>query len=197
MMSPAPPASVVEAMAAIEYRAMILVYLTLDIDQFTTTDAHYFPQADISVTRLSEPKNYFGLREPVGSTVLCAEIPCSPGDGVWELSDPALAKRVADDMSRAGLPLSRPPVGVHVRRLSHAYPIYRLGYEKPLQMVDDWLARQPKFLSYGRQGLFAHDNTHHALYMAYCAVDCLNGGAFDHARWSEHKKVFATHVVED
>jgi protoporphyrinogen oxidase len=197
MMSPAPPASIMEAMAAIEYRAMILVYLTLDVDQFTTTDAHYFPQADMSVTRLSEPKNYFGLREPAGSTVLCAEVPCSPGDGVWELSDSALAKLVTDDMSRGGLPLSRPAVGVHVRRLSHAYPIYRVGYEKPLQTLDEWLARQPRFLSYGRQGLFAHDNTHHALYMAYCAVDCLTGGAFDHARWSEHKKVFATHVVED
>jgi hypothetical protein len=33
--------------------------------------------------------------------------------------------------------------------------------------------------------------------MAYCAVECLNDGVFDAARWSEFRKVFATHVVED
>ena len=33
---------------------------------------------------------------------------------------------------------------------------------------------------FGRQGLFAHDNTHHALAMAYAAVDCLReDGTFD------------------
>jgi hypothetical protein len=33
--------------------------------------------------------------------------------------------------------------------------------------------------------------------MAYAAVDCLTDGTFDHGKWSEYRKVFATHVVED
>jgi hypothetical protein len=34
--------------------------------------------------------------------------------------------------------------------------------------------------------------------MAYAAADCLDErGRFDRARWSEHRKVFETHVVED
>jgi protoporphyrinogen oxidase len=104
---------------------------------------------------------------------------------------------VAENMARAGLPLARPPVDVHVRRLSHAYPIYTLGYERSLETVDNWLTELPNFLSYGRQGLFAHDNTHHALHMAYCAVECLREGTFDRRRWNEYRQVFATHVVED
>jgi hypothetical protein len=39
---------------------MILVYIEVPVDQWTTTDAHYFPEANVSVTRVSEPKNYFG-----------------------------------------------------------------------------------------------------------------------------------------
>jgi hypothetical protein len=28
-------------------------------------------------------------------------------------------------------------------------------------------------------------------------VECLEDGIFDRARWAEHRKIFATHVVED
>lgn len=197
MMAPAAPPDVLAAAAAIDYRAMILVYLELDWDRFTTTDAHYFPEEHIRSTRISEPKNYFGLSAPAGRTVLCAELPCSPADPLWAKSDAELGAIVADDLRRAGLPLLRDPVGVLTRRLRHAYPIYTLGYEQPLNRLQDWVDTLPGFLSYGRQGLFAHDNTHHALFMAYCAADCLGDGRFDHARWAEFKKTFATHVVED
>ena len=197
MIQPGPPPEVIEATKKIDYRAMILVYLELDVDQFTTTDAHYFPEANVRVTRLSEPKNYFGLREPAGRTTLCAELPCAIDDDLWKMSDEELGRFVVADMERAGLPLVRPPVRAFSRRLRQAYPIYPVGYERWLGMIDDWVAQVPNFLVYGRQGLFAHDNTHHALYMANAAVDCLVDGKFDHNKWADYRKIFATHVVED
>jgi protoporphyrinogen oxidase len=197
MMEPAVPDDVLEATRAIEYRSMVLVYLTLDVDQFTTTDAHYFPEENVRFTRLSEPKNYFRSKEPEGATVLCAEIPCSVDDDVWTMSDEALADLVVRDMERADLAVARPPVAVESRRLRQAYPIYHTGYEVPLQRLDAYGRSLDGFLSYGRQGLFAHDNTHHALYMAYAAVACLEGHAFDDARWSGYREIFKTHVVED
>lgn len=181
----------------IDYRAMLLVYLQLDVDQFTPTDAHYFPEANISITRLSEPKNYSDLTTPTGSTVLCAELPCAPGDSTWAMSDEELGKLVVRDINTAGLPLKRPPVAVHVKRLRHAYPIYLTGYEKHFDSLDTWASRQPRLLTFGRQGLFAHDNTHHALFMAYSAADCLASGTFDLARWEVYRRAFAKHVVED
>ena len=197
MITPQPPAEVMEATNAIDYRAMILVYLELDVDQFTQYDAHYFPDARIAITRLSEPKNYSALREPHGRTILCAELPCSPADPWWTMSDEALGEQVARDLATAGLALSRKPVRVFTRRLRQAYPIYQKGYEVPFTILDDWVETLPKFLSYGRQGLFAHDNTHHALAMAYAAVDCLHDGEFDASAWERHRRAFETHVVED
>ena len=124
MMSPAAPDGVLNAASKIEYRAMVLVYLDLDLDQFTATDAHYFPEEHIVMTRLSEPKNYYGSSEPNGRTTLCAELPCQRGDEIWEMDDNRLGALVGEDMARAGLPLSRPPVSILSRRLAQAYPIY-------------------------------------------------------------------------
>jgi protoporphyrinogen oxidase len=191
------PAAVLEAGGAIEYRSMLLIYLELDIDQFTEYDAHYFPASDIRITRLSEPKNYAAMPEPRGKTTLCAELPCSPNDPWWSMSDEELGKVVADDLARAGLALPRPPVRVHSRRLRQAYPIYTKGYEIPFGVLDQWVEQVPRLLSYGRKGLFAHDNTHHALFMAYGAVDCLVDGKFDEDKWAKYRQIFATHVVED
>jgi protoporphyrinogen oxidase len=193
---PAPPA-VLDAAARIHYRAMVLVYVQLPVQQYTTTDAHYFPEENVRVTRLSEPKNYFRQTEPRGTTVLCGEYPCQIDDELWTASDEALAARMATDAATAGIPFPAAPIAVHVRRLRQAYPIYLSGYEVPLGTLDDWAASLPNVLVYGRQGLFAHDNTHHALFMAYCAVECLTGQTFDQRRWAEFRRVFATHVVED
>jgi protoporphyrinogen oxidase len=181
----------------IDYRAMILIYLELPVARFTEFDAHYFPSADVRITRLSEPKNYADLRTPRDSTVLCAELPCSPSDPWWSMDDASLAGLVGEDLAQAGVPLPCPPRAVLVRRLPQAYPIYGIGYESGFEALDAWAEAQPRLLSYGRQGLFAHDNTHHALAMAYAASECLATSGFDEARWREHRREFESHVVED
>lgn len=197
LIQPGPPAPLLDAATRIDYRAMILVYLQLDVPQFTTTDAHYFPESDIAITRLSEPRNYSGVSEPRGTTVLCAELPCSPDDAAWSMTDEELGELVVRDIRTAGLPLARAPIAVHVRRLRHAYPIYLNGYEQHFNALDGWVGQVPRLLTFGRQGLFAHDNTHHALFMAYSAVECVEGGKFNGERWRRFREIFATHVVED
>jgi protoporphyrinogen oxidase len=197
MVRPAPPDAVMDATRGMEYRAMLLVYLTLPVRQFTEFDAHYFPESHIRITRLSEPRNYSVRAEPADSTTLCAELPCAPDDDRWRMTDAALGALVGEDLARAGIPLPASPTGVHVRRLRFAYPIYKRGYEHAFATLDRWASQQRRLLSFGRQGLFAHDNTHHALRMAYAAADCLGGDDFDLGRWGQYRSEFESHVVED
>jgi protoporphyrinogen oxidase len=197
-MQPTAPSDVLESASTLQLRAMLLVYLVLDQDQFSEYDAHYFPGIDVPFTRLSEPKNYAAQSEPRGRTVLCAEIPCSTSDSIWNCSPEELAEIVRDGLAKVELPIGVEILEVEVRRLGAAYPIYTMGYEDHFDRMEAWVESIPRLLSFGRQGLFAHDNTHHALAMARAASDCLSDdGGFDDEKWSEYLEIFSHHVVED
>jgi len=197
-LKPAPPSEHLRAAHKIDYRAMILIYLVLEQDQFTEYDAHYFPEPHIRISRLSEPKNYSASEEPRNRTVLCAELPCSPNDPEWSMSDEQLGELMLNALEAAELPAPARVLQVTARHLRQAYPIYQQGYEACFNQLDQWLSQVDGLLTFGRQGLFAHDNTHHALYMAYAAAECLDAeGKFDHHRWREYRRIFETHVVED
>ena len=78
------------------------------------------------------------------------------------------------------------------------YPVYDRDYATHFEKLDAWAGSLDNLLTFGRQGLFAHDNTHHALAMAYGAVNALNeDGTLDRAHWAELREEFETHVVED
>ncbi len=195
---PPPPHEVINASTKLEHRSMVLVYLLLKQKQFTEYDAHYFPEASIPVTRLSEPKNYCNASIPENRTVLCAELPCFTTSPEWEMQDKELGKLVRQCLEKVELTVKAPIEKVVTKRLKYAYPIYRKGYDKYLDEIDRYLDQIENVLPFGRQGLFVHDNTHHALSMAYSAVACFDTNeGFDSTKWKEFRKVFDTHVVVD
>ena len=182
----------------LEFRAMVLVYLVHDGGRWSEYDAHYLPGLETPVTRISEPANYRTSRDdPPGRSVLCAEIPCRVGDDVWAADAATLADVVRDALAITGLP---PTTGadVHVERVPVVYPVYRVGYEARLARLAAWAEQLDRVMTLGRNGLFAHDNTHHALVMARDAVASLRAdGGVDRGRWAAARRRFADHVVED
>jgi protoporphyrinogen oxidase len=195
--TPAPGEAALAAARSLEFRALLLVYLALDGRPYTPFDAHYLPEETTPVTRISEPANYRDGDDPPDRTVLCAEIPCDRGGELWGASDLALGELVTGTLTRMGLPPPRVRT-VQVRRLPSAYPVYRAGFAGRLELLERWAAGWPSLLTFGRQGLFAHDNTHHTLAMAHAAVDALApGGGFDERAWTAARESFRAHVVED
>ena len=195
---PQAPPEVLEACDSIRYRSMILIYLVLAQPRFSEFDAHYFPEADVPITRLSEPRNYSRVDDPADRTVLCAELPCEKGDAHWAMPDAQLGDLVRDALARLEQPITGRVLEVTTRRLPQAYPIYQQGYEASFDRIDHWLGGLSAVLTLGRQGLFAHDNTHHTLAMAYAAAACVDAQAgFDQSRWQQYRKAFESHIVED
>jgi len=70
-----------------------------------------------------------------------------------------------------GLPVKAKVRATYTRRLPAAYPVYDRGFQPDFETLDRYIDGMKGLLTYGRQGLFAHDNTHHALAMAHGAVD--------------------------
>ena len=78
------------------------------------------------------------------------------------------------------------------------YPVYDHGYDARLSAALAHVDQREGLVTLGRQGLFAHDNTHHALAMSFAAAKCLSSdGAFDASAWDSACAGFAEHVVED
>lgn len=201
LVDPAPPVDVALAASNLRHRALVLAYLVIDRRRWTEYDAHYFPDLDVPLARLSEPRNYRDdPGDPGDRTVLCAEIPCTVGDATWRAAPDHLGAQVTEALGRLGLP-DATPVSTEVRRLPRVYPLYRSGFAWDLARVEGWLAEQPGVVTLGRQGLFVPDNTHHALAMGWAAAEALgparDGDHWDRAAWSSALARFRTHVVED
>lgn len=198
MAQPEADPALVRAIESLEHRAMVLAYLVLDRSRYTEFDAHYFPAVENPVSRLSEPRNYRDdPDEPSDRTVLCAEIPCWRSDPIWEAEPAAVGARVRRALVAEGLP-DPDPVAIELRHLPRVYPVHRPGTADALAAVEAWVERHAGLVTFGRQGLFVPDNTHHALAMGWAAADALQAdGSFDRAAWRQARDGFRGHVVED
>lgn len=186
---PGPPLGAIETATRLRFRGMVLVFLVHAGGRWTPFDCHHLPGADTPVLRISEPANYRdNAEDPTGHTVLCAELPATAQDELWTMSNDDLAALVVDAAARNGLP----PIAVEhvqVHRSATHYPTYSLGYDRDLQGLDSWLRGIPSVTSFGRFGLFFHDNTHHALLLAREAVNALGeDGSFDHLQWERGRE---------
>jgi protoporphyrinogen oxidase len=191
------PLIVREAVQQLRHRAAVFVYLSVPMHRYTDFQSHHFPELSTAVLRLSEPKAYrASTADPVGRTVLCAELPATVGDEVWNLDEQALAAKVREDLLSVGLPDPKPTT-VHVERRVGVYPVYELGYDRRLRVVDAWINGVPNVVAMPRQTLFATDNTHQALATGEAIAACLrHDGSVDAKRWREAHASIRTHLVE-
>lgn len=196
-LDPPPEPEVAEAAARLRVRAMTLVYLVVPRDSYTPFNVHYFPAPAMFTSRLSEPKKYRDSDDPSGRTVLCAELPCDVGDGIWTASTDDLEALVSEELRRVELP-DPAPMAAEVRRIPSVYPVYDQAGQAARAVIGRWAARQGRVITLGRQGLSVPDNLHHVLAMGSAAAEAIDpGGSFDNSRWRRSLNRFASHVVED
>ena len=173
------------------------MFLTVQAEQYTPYDAHYLPELDTPIARLSEPKNYRDGDDPDGITVLCAEVPCTVGDRWWNASDDTLGAMVVDTLRRLDLP-DPAVVAVQTERLPSVYPLIGPEDAEPLRELLHWANSLAGITVLGRQGLVVADNLHHVMAMAIDAVNCLDSATgWDDAGWARALQRFDDHVVED
>ncbi|WP_370328254.1 NAD(P)/FAD-dependent oxidoreductase [Euzebya sp.] len=200
----APPSALVAASPgvadttpALVHRGVVLVYLVLDQPRYLEWDAHYVPDLEVPFVRLSEPKGYRDGPDPADRTVLCAEVPATPGDATWQAAEDQLEGAVLEGMGRLGLP-SPSPVEVRTIRLPRVYPRYDNAGAGRLRDLLSRAEAVDGVTLLGRQGLGVADNLHHVIDMARWAVEALDGpDGWDEAAWRRARSRIDAHVVED
>tara|TARA_B100000686_G_C16757052_1_gene956212 strand:- start:433 stop:1809 length:1377 start_codon:yes stop_codon:yes gene_type:complete len=196
-LQPKPPIEVTEALSKVRTRAMVLVYLVVPRPIYTPFDAHYFPNDEMFVSRLSEPKNYRTGPDPHDQTVLCAEIPCWKGDRIWEMGADDLQQLVVSELIETGLKDPH-PVATEIRRLPSVYPVYELSTDIDRELLSQWAFSLNSIAVFGRQGLNVPDNLHHVLAMGLDVANSLReDGSLNLDSWQLALNRFKDHVVED
>ena len=132
--------------------------------QWTPFDAHYFPEPTCrSAASRSRRTTATAPTIPRDVTVLCAEIPCALGDALLERD----SRRARRPSARRARPQRPPDSGTDRRRRCAAcracIPCTASASSSRSRRSTRGRRRYPTVLHFGRQGLFAHDNTHHAL----------------------------------
>lgn len=196
-LDPSPPAEVADAVARLRVRSVTLVYLVVPRDQYTPFDVHFFPEEGMRMSRLSEPKNCRSGDDPVGQTVVCAEIPGDVGDQIWSASTEELGELVRGELDRAGLP-DPTPIATEIRRLPTVYHVYDRAGQRDRDIANDWLAAPGRVVSLGLQGIGGPNSTHHVLAMGAAAAAAVGpDGSFDRSQWEQSLHQFAAYVIED
>ncbi len=153
------PAQQAGALAArLPYRSLACVFLAIDGPQVSEDTWTYFPDKELFIGRTHEPGNWSPRMVPEGKTSLCVEIFCSQGDEVWNRPDAELVEKAVADLDRLGfLPRSRVRQA-WVARVSHAYPVYHVGYGADLSNAVAAVGRFPDLHLLGRTGTFRYLN---------------------------------------
>lgn len=165
---PAPPAEVLTAAQQLTFKPMTVYALLVKKER--CMEALYTYYRDRIFHRVGEPKNA-GLRvRPEGHTTLIVEMTCEKGDEKWTGS--ALTQ-IITDLESEGLCSPEQVVEHHLIHATHAYPVFRKGFEEHLETVTNYLSHFENLRTTGRQGAFTYPNMHSAMRMGAEAAKSL------------------------
>lgn len=156
-----------DAAYALDFTAEIFLYLNLKQADAFQVELLYFSDEEFPFNRIYDVGKFSRAMVPDGKNALCLEVTCTYGDEMWNMDAQTLFEKCLQPLEKHGL-LSRVQVeDYHVRRLSHAYPRFRVGYQQKLRTIFNYLAQIKNLMTFGRQGLFSYANVDDVIWMAF------------------------------
>lgn len=191
MSRPLPGKEITDAAAALRYRGIVFLFLMTKRPLLTDNHWIYCPEKKLLFTRLSEPKNFAEAMCPAGKSSVCVEINCAVGDALWNAPAQDVFKKSMDSFKAMGFLEEDDVEDYCTDRMSHAYPIYEIGYEKHVRLLTSFVHGSDNLITAGRQGLFRYGNMDHALDMGFLAAGHLLRG------WGDASRIFEVADTKD
>lgn len=162
LIHPEAPAEHIQTANALQYRALIFVYLVINKDY--ATDAHWIYLLDkkFVFNRITEQKQFSRHGFPEGKTIVCFEICCKKDDALWKANDEKLYEMVLEEVDRLkGKYFTRNDIGkYYVVKKNHVYPLFDLPYDQNVKKILNYVEGIPNLYTTGRNGLFINNDMH-------------------------------------
>lgn len=145
------------------FRNVILVVFLLDKPSITSNGSVYFPDPDMPLTRVYEPRNRSPHMAPPGKTSLVAEVPCDPTGPLWNMDKDELVTLIQGALAPTDWFKPDEVLATVVKRMPKAYPILELGHDDIVAQLQAALRPFENLHITGRNGLFAYTHVHDML----------------------------------
>jgi protoporphyrinogen oxidase len=141
----------------------------------------YFGMGDVTIDRISVPRNFNPNLAPEGREALCVEASCSEESETWR--DPSRLDCVVETtLLKAGLLKSLDCIeSYNIEHIRETYPIYTLNYPRKLRATFEWVKDTWQNLTLlGRTARFWYNNMDHSIAAVLTAArrfaeDCERG----------------------
>lgn len=158
---PGVPVAICNAVHGLQYNSLIVVMIGATGSTLPFT-ALYVPDSAFVFHRLSFPLNFTEHGAPSGHTAIMAEITTNPGDGIHELDDEEISRRVIAGLETMGL-LRRDDVRFcKIHRTKHAYVVRAFDCREKLGQTLEYV-NGLGILSVGRNAEFEYINMDEAV----------------------------------
>jgi protoporphyrinogen oxidase len=168
------PQEVKEAAAGLDYCSESLLFIKTSRSNVFDTPLTYFSDPQIKFNRVYEVGSFSRECVPEGKSALCVEYTCNLDDEIWRANPEELFNDAIGVFERLGMIDRKEVEGFLIRKISHAYPRFRIGFEERLKKILDYLSTIENLITLGRQGLFSYANVDDVLHMGFRATEMLS-----------------------
>jgi len=179
-LKPAAPDDVLAAANALTFRNLVTVDLIIDRPNLFPDNWIYVHSPDLKVGRIQNFGNWSPEMIPdPNTTALGLEYFVSDHEPLWKYTDEEWIALGKDEIDKTSLLQGAKILDATVVRVPRAYPVYRIGYEKHLEVVVDYIKRFKNLQPVGRYGMFKYNNADHSMMTALLAIENTQGATHD------------------
>ena len=183
-MDPPPPAEVLAAARALEFRDYLTVALVVPEERGFPDNWIYIHSPEVKVGRVQNYGSWSPHLVKEGRTCLGLEYFVDVGDEVWDSADDDLIALGTKEMEQLGLLSGGDVERGYVVRMPKAYPVYDADYARNVSVLRDWMAEHtPNVHPVGRNGMHKYNNQDHSMLTAMLTVENIVDGA-THDVWT-------------
>jgi len=185
------------AVADLQFRHLIIVYLFINRPAVLEDQWLFFPERSSVFSRISEQKLMSPDVAPPERSALCCDLTCAEDSPVWRMTDGEIAGECIRGLEDAGFIRKSEVDGTLVVRRRHFYPRYDLGYEEKMRTVTRKLQQVENLLLSGRIGMYNYNNSDHCIDMGRFIADNLVRGESPATIWNELENRVRNYKIVD